>query len=91
MYLHKCPGTILLKLFVCVCMAQVFIPMTAACIEYFTTYNGVVNIHCSSSTCAGDYSIFVVLQLVGEYSEVIGLVVQKFSELQLFLQSMQFL
>lgn len=44
MYLHKCPGPILLKLFVCVCMAQVFIPITAACIKYFTTYNGVVNI-----------------------------------------------
>lgn len=34
---------------------------------------------------------FVVLQLAGEYSEVVGLVVQKSSELLLFLQYTQFL
>lgn len=65
-------------------MVQVFIPVTTACIEYFTTYNGVVNILWCSSTCARGYNIFVVLQLAGEYSEVVGLVVQKFSELQLY-------
>lgn len=72
-------------------MAQVFLPMTTACIEYFTACSGVVNIRCISSTCARGYNSFVVLRLVGEYSEVVGLVVQKFSELQLLLQPVQFL
>lgn len=76
---------------ICVCKAQVFIPITTACIEYFKTYSGVVNIHCISSTCARGYNSFVVLQLVGEYSGVVALFVQKLSELQLLLQPMQFL
>ena len=36
-------------------------------------------------------NIFVALQLAGENSEVVGLVVQKSSELQLSLQDMQLL
>lgn len=45
----------------CMCLCSTGIYSYNSSIGYFTPYNGLENIHCSSSTCARDYSTAVVL------------------------------